>query len=188
MALKNLTIDGFGQLELNNCAFRRDGRIEAQCKLSEDFSKEMPAENGMILAVDNMTRTIKLPAGDIYPVALVYSAEHLYDERAMGLKNFANTIDGFFPRLGYLAIGDKFTTNTVCYDDAEFADDEALKDALKKDAIIAAPVYGGVCENGRIKLSATEPTEGPVLVVINGCGAGSMPDGQYGVQLQVVKA
>ena len=30
------TIDGYAQLELNNVAFRRDGRIEAQCKLSAD--------------------------------------------------------------------------------------------------------------------------------------------------------
>ena len=24
---------GYGQIELNQCAFRRDGRIEAQCKI-----------------------------------------------------------------------------------------------------------------------------------------------------------
>ena len=39
MALKRLVIEGFGQLELNNVAFRRDGRIEAQCALdSTDFA------------------------------------------------------------------------------------------------------------------------------------------------------
>ena len=31
MATKRLVIDGFGQVELNNVAFRRDGRIVAQC-------------------------------------------------------------------------------------------------------------------------------------------------------------
>ena len=30
MAQKRLVIDGYGQLELNNVAFRRDGRVEAQ--------------------------------------------------------------------------------------------------------------------------------------------------------------
>ena len=61
MALKRFTIDGYGQIELNQCAFRRDGRIEAQCALyDKEFAKNQAeyvggkiyAENGMILAVD----------------------------------------------------------------------------------------------------------------------------------------
>ena len=44
MAQKRLVIDGYGQLELNNVAFRRDGRIEAQCALSTaDFTDERPS-------------------------------------------------------------------------------------------------------------------------------------------------
>lgn len=40
MALKRFTIDGYGQIELNQCAFRRDGRIEAQCALyDQEFAK-----------------------------------------------------------------------------------------------------------------------------------------------------
>lgn len=46
MAVTRYTIDGKGQIELNNVAFRRDGRIEAQCALTAD------AENGMVLAID----------------------------------------------------------------------------------------------------------------------------------------
>jgi hypothetical protein len=42
----------------------------------------------------------------------------MYDERAIGLKNFKLDKDTFLPRLGYLATGDKFTTNCVSYDDA----------------------------------------------------------------------
>ena len=30
MADKRLVIDGFGQIELNQVSFRRDGRVEAQ--------------------------------------------------------------------------------------------------------------------------------------------------------------
>ena len=33
MALQKMEKKGYGQLELNNVAFRRDGRIEAQCAL-----------------------------------------------------------------------------------------------------------------------------------------------------------
>lgn len=61
MSLKRLVIDGYGQLELNNVAFRRDGRIEAQCKLDETDFKSVPAENGMLLAVDNVKRVIRFP-------------------------------------------------------------------------------------------------------------------------------
>ena len=33
MAINRLAKNGYGQLELNQVAFRRDGRIEAQCAL-----------------------------------------------------------------------------------------------------------------------------------------------------------
>ena len=103
MALQRYVIDGYGQVEINNCAFRRDGRIEAQCTANtSDFASAM-VENGMILAVDNVKREVGFVAADNeLPVALVYSAEHIYDERTPGLKNFALKGDGseeFLPRL-----------------------------------------------------------------------------------------
>ena len=68
MAFTRLAINGNGQIELNNVAFRRDGRIEAQCKLS------VAAENGMILAVDTAKREVRLPKaeGEDCPLAVVY--------------------------------------------------------------------------------------------------------------------
>ena len=59
MALQRLVIDGFGQLELNQVAFRRDGRIEAQCALDATDFADVPAENGMLLAVDKVNEVIK---------------------------------------------------------------------------------------------------------------------------------
>ena len=182
MALKRLLIDGFGQLELNQFAAPRDGRIEAQLPLSDDF-KEVAAENGMLLAVDNVNRVVKFPvAGEIFPIALNYSTEHMYDERAKGLKNFSLKKGEFLPRLGYLAIGDKFTTNCLCADDAEFAGIDAVKAAYEEGTML----YGGVSEMGAIKVSATKPAEGPVLMAIQGPGAGSMPDGQFAIKFQVM--
>lgn len=182
MALKRFLIDGFGQIELNQVAFRRDGRIEAQCALGEDFA-EVPAENGMLLAVDNIHRIVKFPvSGEIFPIALNYSAEHMYDERTPGLKNFKLEQNSFYPRLGYLSVQDKFTTNCLCFDTDEFADEAALKEAYEADGIL----YGGISEMGAIKVSATKPKEGPVLIAVKGTGAGSMPDGQYGIKFQVV--
>ena len=88
----------------------------------------------------------------------------------------------FLPRLGYLATGDKFTTNCVCYDTEEFNDEDALNTALDD---LTTAVYGGISEIGAIKLSATEPTDGPVLRVVKKT---TMPDGTFGLKFQVYKA
>ena len=121
MALKRLKIDGYGQLEINFFTAPRDGQVEAQCKLNETDFAEMPAEVGMLLAVDNINRRVKLPvAEEPFPIAINYSTEHMYDERKDALKNFHQTLNDFLPRMGYLNVGDKFHTNTICYDDEEF--------------------------------------------------------------------
>lgn len=182
MATKRLVIDGFGQVELNNVAFRRDGRIEAQCAPDATDFASIPVENGMILAVDRANRSVKLPTDTTLPVALVYSTEHMYDERTPGLKNFRlNGKDDFLPRLGYLSVGDHWFTNTICYDTTNFATESALIEALK--AYKTTPVYGQVDATGAVALTATAPASGLKLKVVN---YGTMPDGQKGVQLQVL--
>ena len=164
---------GYGQIELNQCAFRRDGRIEAQCKIEgADY-----VENGMILAIDNTKREVRYPAAGDYMFGLNYTSEHMYDERLVGgLKYYKTDKDSFLPRLGYLAVGDKFTTNTVVYD----ADD------------ITTMVYGYVKagDNGYIRLSATKPqdaiADAPLLRVID--AKATMPNGAPAVKFQCVKA
>ena len=166
---------GYGQIELNQCAFRRDGRIEAQCKIEgADY-----VENGMILAIDNTKHEVRYPAASDYMFGLNYTSEHMYDERLVGgLKYYKTDKDSFLPRLGYLAVGDKFTTNTVVYDDA---------------ADIATMVYGYVKDgdNGYIRLSATDPTNdaiagAPLLRVID--AKATMPNGAPAVKFQCIKA
>lgn len=182
MALQRLTIKGYGQIEINNCAFRRDGRIEAQCAPDATDFATKKLENGMILAIDNVTRTVKLDDGQTaLPLAINYTAEHMYDERANGLKDFyLNGKDDFYPRLGYLAVGDKFTTNCVCYDTTEFADDTAFKTALAANG--TTPLYGTECANGAIKVTATTTGARVILKVI---AKTTMPDGTDGVKFQV---
>lgn len=182
MAIKRLVIDGFGQIELNNVAFRRDGRVEAQCALdAEDFAS-VPAENGMLLAVDKANRCIKFyDASEDLPLAINYSSEHLYDERKNALKDFNLKPGQLYPRMGYLAVGDLFTTNTLCYDDTEYADEDAL--LIKLKAYNTAAVFAGVSANGAWKVSATKPTAGVVAKVVK---AYTMPDGQFGVKLQIL--
>lgn len=186
MALKRLVIDGFGQLELNNVAFRRDGRIEAQCALDDTDFASVPAENGMLLAVDNVNRVVKFATDASLPIALNYTTEHIYDERIPGLKNFKLERGTFYPRLGYLAVGDKFTTNCVSYDstnDSTWTSDDEFKKALAKDKLATTPVYGGISTDGSIKVSATKPSAGPVLLVV---AATTMPDGQFGIKFQAL--
>ena len=164
---------GYGQIELNQCAFRRDGRIEAQCKIAgADY-----VENGMILAIDNTKREVRYPAAGDYMFGLNYTSEHMYDERLVGgLKYYKTDKDSFLPRLGYLAVGDKFTTNTVVYDAAD----------------ITTMVYGYVKagDNGYIRLSATKPQDAiagaPLLRVID--AKATMPNGAPAVKFQCIKA
>lgn len=181
MALQRLVIDGYGQIELNQVAWPRDGRVEAQCALDPTDFATIPAENGMLLAVDNVKRVVKLAANANLPLAINYSTEHMYDERTPGLKNFKLTKDDVYPRLGYLSVGDKFTTNCLAYDTADYASEDALKAAL--DAIATTEVYGTYCNLGAIKLTKTRPTTGPVLRVVKKT---TMPDGQLAVKLQVI--
>ena len=194
MALTRFVIDGFGQLELNNVAFRRDGRIEAQCALDDTDFADVPAENGMLLAVDRVNRTVKFPAENSnLPIALNYTTEHMYDERANALKDFSLERGTFLPRLGYLATGDLFTTNCIGYDNTEWTAtgsgataktaDENFKTACTN--IATTPLYGGVSEEGAIAVSATAPEAGPVLKVVE---ATTMPDGTFGLKFQVLTA
>ena len=184
--VKRLVIDGFGQLELNQVAFPRDGRVEAQCALDDTDFASVPAENGMLLAIDRVNRTVKFPTSAniaVMPVALNYTAEHMYDERANALKDFKLERGTFYPRLGFLSVGELFTTNCLCYDDSDYADDAAVKAATTKTALNNAAMYGGVSDNGAILVSDSAPSAGPVLKVVEGT---TMPDGTFGVKFQVL--
>ena len=166
---KRLTIDGYGQLELNNVAFRRDGRIEAQLPLDEvDFATKV-AENGMLLTVDRVKGCIRFYEEGDKTVALNYTTEHMYDERKPGLKNFALKRGEFYPRLGYLAVGDKFTTNCV-----------TLADGVTEDAMVGK--YGVPSGDGTILLQANAG-EGLCLQAIEKT---TMPDGQVAVKFIVI--
>ena len=185
MADKRLVIDGFGQIELNQVSFRRDGRVEAQCALDATDFASVPAENGMLLAVDRVNRTVKFPTDDSLPIALNYTTEHMYDERANALKDFKLERGTFLPRLGFLSVGELFTTNCICMDESEFADEEALAAATTATALSTTPLYGGISSMGAIKVSATAPTAGPVLLAVEKT---TMPDGQFALKFQVKEA
>jgi hypothetical protein len=193
MALQRYTIDGYGQLELNAVAFRRSGRIEAQCALDARIEKDSegavtykgyfadhPAENGMLLAVNNIDRVVMPVAdGNIFPVALNYTTEHMYDERQKGLKHFCLNAGEHLPRMGYQGAGDKYTTNCLAYDTTEFANDEALEEAVNN--VKTERLYAKACANGAHQI--TKKADGAVCLVL---GATTMPDGQFAVKFQAL--
>jgi hypothetical protein len=180
MAFKRFVIDGYGQLELNQVAFRRNGRVEAQCALDDTDFASVPAENGMLLAVDRVNRKIKFATDDSLPIALNYTTEHMYDERANALKDFKLELGEFYPRLGFLSVGELFTTNCIGYD-ADFADDDAVKEV----DLTTTDVFGGISEEGAILLTKTAPEAGPVLKAVEKT---TMPDGQFAFKFQVLTA
>ena len=183
--MAKLTKNGYGQVELNQVAFRRDGRIEAQLPFYGNGGDT--CENGMIIAVNNGKTEYAgtAPAGKIF--GLVYTSEELYNSGTPGLKNFALAVNGtagvtgygkgpegynVLPRIGYLDIGDKFTTNAI--DDAEV------------DFDTTGAAYGIVGASGNIVLTtATTSDGGPVMRKIKKT---TMPDGQEALQFIVIKA
>lgn len=178
--MARMTISGYGQVELNNVAFRRDGRIEAQCALDTADFANAPAENGMILRVKKADHKICFAdaSAENQLYALNYSSEHIYDERTPGLKNFKlEAVNDFLPRVGYLAAGDLWTTN--CIDLGSYASVSAVASALA-----TGDVYATVGTQGAVVLGAAAPSVGPVIQVIKKT---TMPDGQDAFQLQVLK-
>ena len=159
---------GHGQLELNQVVFRREGRIEAQCKIADGIEY---IENGMLLAVNNMNRTVDyVKSGNVHPIALHYSSEHMYDERANALKDFKLDAKSFLPRMGYLSTGDKYATNTVEFEG--YDDEEAFLAALGETAL-----YAHASENGYHLVNATAANAIAMAVA-----ATTMPDGQNAVK------
>ena len=167
--MAHITKNGYAQLELNNAAFRRSGRIEAQCKIADGIEY---LENGMLVAVNNAARQVEFVNEDNahLPVALHYSSEHMYDNRANALKDFKLEPGSFLPRLGYLGAGDKYTTNCVDYNGDLWA-------AIAGDAVL----YAHAGTDGYHLVNTT--AEGAIAIVI---GETTMPDGQKAVKFQAL--
>lgn len=196
MGINRLTIEGYGQIELNRVSFPITGRVISDLGLNTAFNTATPAENGMILVADFVAGEVKLPTGPsgdgIY--ALHYSPEKEYDPNLLGLNKFklvANNAvspfqaraQGYAPRMGILSVGEKFTTNTLCYNTAVFANNAVALAALVNCA--TTPVYGVPHLSGAIELVATLGTPDVGLQAI---AKTTMPDGDVGVKFVVIKA
>ena len=62
---------------------------------------------------------------------------------------------------------------------------KSLAAATTATALTTTPLYGGISASGAIKVSATKPQAGPVLLAVEKT---TMPDGQFALKFQVLEA
>jgi len=196
MSINRLTIDGYASIELNRVTFPITGRVVADLPLNSAFNTATPAENGMILAVDYVGGEVAFPAGisgDAI-LALHYSPEKEYDPNASGLNTFKltaeatnkyqNRAQGLYPRLGILSVGERFTTNCICYDTSDYANNAVALAALTNAA--TTPVYGYASTIGAIQIDTA--VAGTETIQLQAIKKTTMPNGDVGVQFVVIKA
>lgn len=218
MAIQTIKKSGYGVVEFNNFSAQRIGRNKAQLPLSPvDFTDETtPCEQGMLLVYNEAVGAVSKPIAITEDLMLHKSEEKLYDERRPALKNFALfgdhtttvqivttnaegvestqnvdfvTAENPYPRLYQLDVGDTWTSNTVTYDDAVFADFSTIATGIK-----AGTVYGVVQVglegaqaklNGYISLVKTFPATSKTP--IKAIKAYTMPDGSPGIKFEVIR-
>ena len=199
MAVVTPEIKGYPVLEANVLKARHTGRIWSQYELDETSFSTGLAYNGMILAIDDAAKSVKLPvattsADEVY--ALHFSVEAEYEHK--GLNTFAvpreavqdkPNISVHYPRMFELSVGDVFHTNCVKLDGTNVTSINEAGDSKSVKALISAttptPVYGGVDVSGYIMLNTSKPTVGPVMQVV---AQDTLPNGEWAVKLAVRKA
>lgn len=197
MAVVTPTINGYPVLEANVLKSRITGRIWSQYELDETSFSTGLAYNGMILAIDDAAKSVKLPVAsttveEVY--ALHYSPEAEYEHK--GLNTFAvarepiqsqPNVSIHYPRMFELSVGDVFHTNCVKLDGTHITTVSGTT-ATSVESLVSsttADVYGGVDASGYIMLDTVKPTVGPVLQVV---AQDTLPNGDWAVKLVVRKA
>lgn len=178
-----LVANANGVLEKNAVTYPRTGNIMAMYPLDESVTK---AENGMLLGVNYAKGVIEYPSTSADAIMILDSAEKEYDVNVVGLdQHYLSPEYGYMPRLGKLEVNDRFTTSTVVYDNAVFADVDAIAATVEA----GTAVYGKPCEvagfKGCIELTKTAPTGKVVLKVVK---VTTIPNGDAGIKFAVIKA
>lgn len=171
----------YGVVELNHITSVKTGDIKAQFPLDGTDFASIPAENGMLLSVNEVSAKIELPADANAYCYLHASVEKEY-EGYKGRKHFAvNKDNDFYPRLYKLAKGNTFETNCFQYSDATYANYAAIVAAIDDST-----VYGVPSTAGYIQIVATPAgTETIVLKAVKGV---TLPNGESGLKFAVVTA
>ena len=193
--MKRFPLEQYATLELNQVAFPKTGMVVSQTPLGSAFTKDAPCENGMWVVADKAAGAINPPAANAanLPIGIVYTAEKEYDIFHYGLKTFGRKIEGDYPRVGILGIGDTVTTNCLQYDDqTDFpattgddakTSDEVLFAALEK--IDTTPLYVVPVNGSAVpKIAKTAPQSGIYAKIVKFY---TVPNGEKGVKYQIMR-
>lgn len=170
----------YGVVELNKVAAVKTGQVKAQFPLDATDFASIPAENGMLLFVDEVGEKVELPASANAYVYLHASVEKDYEGK--GRKNFAVMKDNdFYPRLFTLATGDTFETNCFQYDDTVYANYAAITAAISVNTVYGVPSTAGYIQI----LAAPAGSERVILKAVKGV---TLPNGESGLKFAVERA
>ena len=188
MAMNRFPLEQYATLELNQVAFPKTGMVVSQTPLGDAFTAQNPCENGMWVVADKAAGVIKAPAAVTdKPIGIVYTAEKEYDMYHYGLKTFGRKIEGDYPRVGILGIGDTVTTNCLQYDTTNFANDAALDTYLSGDLTAASTAAYVVVKAGsaipEIVKSLPQNYAGVYGRIVKYY---TVPNGEKGVKYQIV--
>lgn len=173
--MARLFTDGYSVVETNHVDAVRTGAIKAQYPMDATLAA-VGAQNGQLLAVNDVTKKVGLPADGNAMVWLHASEERLYESH-LGRNAFIVKAPNY-PRMMKLEVGDIFETNAV--DLGSFADVAAAKNATT-GAKVGVP-----SSNGDIKLlAAAASTEAVVLDIVEWV---TLPNGETGIKFAVAKA
>ena len=188
MAMNRFPLEQYATLELNQVAFPKTGMVVSQTPLGDAFTAQNPCENGMWVVADKAAGVIKAPAAVTdKPIGIVYTAEKEYDMYHYGLKTFGRKIEGDYPRVGILGIGDTVTTNCLQYDTTNFANDAALDTYLSGDLTAASTAAYVIVKAGsaipEIVKSLPQNYAGVYGRIVKYY---TVPNGEKGVKYQIV--
>ena len=188
MAMNRFPLEQYATLELNQVAFPKTGMVVSQTPLGDAFTAQNPCENGMWVVADKAAGVIKAPAAVTdKPIGIVYTAEKEYDMYHYGLKTFGRKIEGDYPRVGILGVGDTVTTNCLQYDTTNFANDTALDTYLSGDLTAASTAAYVIVKAGsaipEIVKSLPQNYAGVYGRIVKYY---TVPNGEKGVKYQIV--
>ncbi len=187
MAMNRFACEKYASLEINRAGFLKTGMVVSQTPLSNAFTSNAPCENGMWVDADKANGEIRPLSNNAAAntlVGIVYTSEKEYNPWELGLKNFGRKIEGDYPRVGILGIGDTFTTNCLQYDTTEFANQAALEASLANLATVPHYVTG-VNSSPVPKITLNVPAAGVYGSVIKYY---TVPNGEKGVKYNIVRA
>ena len=126
MAIQRLAHIGYGVIERNRVNAEN---MESACELD---AAKFPdgAEVGRIVGVRKDLGKVVLSTDPLATKGVLNNSEKVYDQFHQGLNQY-KVKGGKMAAVLYLEQGNTFTTNTICYDTTEFANDEAVKTAFK---------------------------------------------------------